>query len=700
MKITSTTALLFVSILGCLSIAPLAAQTQIPCGTSEVTDALHKKYPQLVAQKAQYEAELDAIITQNKNKKSAESVYIIPVVFHVLHIYGSQNIADAQIFAQMNRLNEDFRKLNADTSALVAGYDTVAADCKIEFRLAQLDPNGNCTNGIDRIYTHRTFQASDNSKPNQWPREKYLNIWVVNDIEGSGGGSTILGFAHFPSSVASFLYPFDGIVAIYNTVNGSSRTLTHEVGHWLNLNHTWGSGEINVACGDDGVNDTPPTKGHFSTCPLTDSSCTGGIIENVQNFMDYSSCTMMFSEGQKIRMRAALESNVSSRNNLWRGENLIATGTDGSGVACAPVPDFNANRYYVCAGSTVTFTKFTQNTLSTAGETYLWNFPGGTAPSLTAVSPTVTYTTPGWHDVTLQITNSAGSTTTTKAGFIYVSENYAQYTSVFTEDFENSSDFFNFWPVSNPDMNANTFGLSSSTGYSGTKSVKMGAYGNYRYDVDELITPSFNLDYLSSPTLTFRCAATSKASSAADINDELRLFYSNNCGQSWTPLGSMITDANLINNGFFGSDYTPSSPSAWKLHTINIPSGAQTDKVRFKFQYTSGSHSNNIYIDDVNINGIVGIEENTLEDGTFNLYPNPANQSCTVSYRLNESADTKLEVVDILGKTIMLAGFASQQAGDHTFSISKQKLNLNNGVYFVRLTSGNNIMTKKLIITE
>ncbi|MDQ3047750.1 MAG: M43 family zinc metalloprotease, partial [Bacteroidota bacterium] len=766
----------------------------------------------------------------------------------------------------------------------------------------QLDPNGNCTNGIDRIYSHLTSNADDNAKLNQWPREKYLNVWLVKSIGETPG---VAGYAYYPSAVNGFLYPFDGIIILHDYIGSigtatpfNSRALTHEIGHWLNLSHTWGNtNDPEVGCGDDAVSDTPITKGHLScdlytplctvsplvnnypftnvsltsgmidpTAVPTDSgavfntfsavgvsanstldssfsfddwdlggaaidndttfaSLTGaintgkyyqvtltpeyaysmtltgltfnfkrngtgvrtysvrsskdgfasnlvasvspvnpllnvrgnvfyskydttvnivgskitlpaasfknliapitfriyawnaedstgtfsidnvsfsgsaGIIENTQNFMEYSYCSNMYTNGQKDRMRIALESSISGRNNLWSAANLAATGTDGLAAACAPGADFYANRYSICAGGTITFSRNILYTTPGTTTTQVWDFPGGTPATSTVASPTVTYSTPGLYPVTLTSTNTVGSNSTTKTAYIYVSENFAQYSNLYTEDFENTANFFNFWRVNNLDGNANSFGIVSNTGYSGNHSVKMGGFGNYRYDLDELITPSFDLDFLTTPTLTFRCAATSKASTAADINDELRIAYSNNCGQSWTNMGAAITDANLINNGYFGSDYTPSSPSAWKLHTITIPAGAQTGKVRFRFEYKSGSHSNNIYIDDVNINGVVGVNENENE-ASFSIYPNPANQSCTISYRLTQQSVTKIEVMDVLGKQILSVNNAQQSAGDYTFSISKQQLNLHNGMYFIKLTVDNQTFTKKLIISE
>ena len=108
---------------------------------------------------------------------SRHTVRIIPVVFHIVHNYGQENISDAQVLDAVRILNEDFRKLNPDTASIVPAFQSIAADCQIEFRLANIDPNGNCTNGIDRIVSPLTENADDFAKLNPWPEDQYLNIW-------------------------------------------------------------------------------------------------------------------------------------------------------------------------------------------------------------------------------------------------------------------------------------------------------------------------------------------------------------------------------------------------------------------------------------------------------------------------------------------------------------------------------------------
>jgi PKD repeat protein len=688
------------------TITTINAQSVQPCGTTEVTNQIRQAHPELVQAEKDYN---DAISKEIENKKSLKSptstepVRIIPIVFHILHVYGTENISDAQVFAQVDRLNKDYRKLNADTASIVHGFDSIAADCRIEFRLAQKDPNGNCTNGIDRIYTHKTMNGENSSKVGQWPREKYLNVWVVKNIPSGGSGGTVLGFALFPSDVAGALYSYDGIMMLATECNGTSRTLTHEVGHWINLQHTWGStNQPNVACGDDLVNDTPITKGHFSTCPLNDQTCTPGVYENVQNYMDYSSCVMMFTEGQKARMRTALESNVSNRNHLWINSNLIETGVIG-GTACVPHPEFYTvgNKTTICAGGNITFTKNIMNAPPTGTVTTTWIFQGGTPGTSTAASPVVTYNTPGIYDVTLIASNSVGADTVIKQGYITVSNPWGDYMgNGYVENFEDASSFWYNWRINNLDNNFNTFTHVNYTGYNSSKSVMMNSFQNYADDVDELISPSFNLAFVTPATLSFKYAGASHGTTAAEIKDILKVSFSTNCGSTWTLLGGgTINNAALANNGYSAGFFTPTNASQWVNKTLTLPAAANNQNVRFKFEYTSGPEPNNLYIDDININGVVGITENA---NSFDLLlsPNPANQATVVSYHLTEKANVTLQIVDVLGKVVAIPVTTSQNEGDYRVTVSKGELNLSNGIYFIKLTVGNSSVTRKLIFTE
>ena len=186
---------------------------------------------------------------------------------------------------------------------------------------------------------------------------------------------------------------------------------------------------------------------------------------------------------------------------------------------------------------------------------------------------------------------------------------------------------------------------------------------------------------------------------STDVTDKLNVYTSTNCGQTWTQRAS-FHDSTLINNGYQSGYFIPNSSSVWSLKTVVIPAAAATSNVRFKFEYTSGPASNNIYIDNINITGVVGINENLSSASTLSIFPNPTSESSTIAYHLEKKADTKLTVTDVLGKTVFTQTNGAQSEGDYTVVISRQNQNLRNGIYFIRLTVGDQSITKKLIITE
>ena len=212
-------------------------------------------------------------------------------MFHIIHQYGTEDISDAQILDEVKILNRDYNRENADTVDVVDEFKHNIGKINITFRLATIDPWGNYTNGIDRIASLQTYVGNDGSKLNPWLRSKYLNVWVVKQMTNG-----VAGYAFYPSAVDGVNgVKKDGVIILSeyigsigsSTVN-TSRALTHEIGHYLNLPHTWGNtNDPGVSCGDDGIQDTPITKGH-TTCSLTDGDCFPNIIENVQNYMEYA----------------------------------------------------------------------------------------------------------------------------------------------------------------------------------------------------------------------------------------------------------------------------------------------------------------------------------------------------------------------------------------------------------------------------
>ena len=688
------------------------AQNNFNCATDKFYNKLTSQYPEIKKKEQQMEKSTDDYIRNKKitNTKSNQT-YVIPVVFHVLHQYGVENISDAQIMDAIRIINEDFSKSNADTASVIPDFDSIIGNANIEFRLAQLDPFGNCTNGIDRIYTHKTNQADDYSKINIWNRSNYLNIWVVKSIGESG----VAGYAYYPSAVdAPMLAGIDGIVILHNYVGSigtsnqnNSRALTHEIGHYFNLQHPWGNNnDPGVACGDDGVHDTPETKG-FVNCPSNPNNaaiCNSTIIENYQNFMDYSYCSKMFTKGQSDRIGAALNSSISNRNNLWKYANLVQTGTDipNPTSICTPVADFSSNRRLVCQGDNVVFT---DATWKASTDSLYWEFPNATPLNSSNSTVSVNYSNLYWNNVSLTAFNNVGSNTVTKQGQVYVSPPWADYSVPFSYGFENTNNNQMWFSITN-DYNASKWQISNTSGVSGTMCMYLNAYSEPVYsptytpeigrnDVDGLISPAFDLSNVSSGILEFKFTAATRASNISEITEEFKIYASIDCGKTWLPL-KIIQGVNLANAGSWSNPYFPSQNTNWENVSINLPTILQNDNVRFKFEYTSGSLSNNLFLDDINISGVVGISETDNDNGKLIITPNPINEIATISYEVESSQSIIIEVYDLIGNKVKELFVGSQSGGYHSLKYNFSELK--SGLYIVSIKGKTIMLNQKIII--
>ena len=312
----------------------LQAQEIKRCGTDEHLQEMMEKDPELRKRMKDAEQQIRTFI---QNRQIENDIITIPVVFHVLHngdaVGTDENISDTYLEAQIEQLNDDFRRTNSDTGNTPAEFTDEAADTEIQFCLAKIDPDGNPTTGIDRVnistlsgadYSDCWTKAYINSniKPETvWDSDLYLNIWVLAKIEDDDDGPCeggLLGYAQFPFVNSPST---DGVVVLYNTVGsiadpfpGGSpynlgRTGTHEVGHWLELYHIWGddSNQPDNCIGSDLVDDTPNQDVPTFGCPShPQMSC--GSNDMFQNYMDYSDddCFNLFTQGQAERMHAAI----------------------------------------------------------------------------------------------------------------------------------------------------------------------------------------------------------------------------------------------------------------------------------------------------------------------------------------------------------------------------------------------------------
>nr|MBP8824679.1 zinc metalloprotease [Flavobacteriales bacterium] len=297
--------------LATLALAPNTALAQRVCGSMAYLQQQIAADPGRAARLQQADAHAATFQADQQER----SVIVIPVVVHVVWNTSAENVSDARITAQLAQLNADFARMNSDADETPAAFTGLAANTEIQFCLAQQDPNGNATTGIQRRQTSvSSFSTNDNVKRynngglDAWPRDRYLNLWCC-DL-----GSGLLGYAQFPGGQAST----DGVVVDYSTVGSMTvpgtggsfkygRSATHEVGHWMNLRHIWG--DDGSGCnGSDQVADTPNQANENYGCPnFPQVSCSNGPNGDMfMNYMDYSDdlCMNLFTNGQADRMQS------------------------------------------------------------------------------------------------------------------------------------------------------------------------------------------------------------------------------------------------------------------------------------------------------------------------------------------------------------------------------------------------------------
>ncbi|MCB9192123.1 MAG: T9SS type A sorting domain-containing protein [Flavobacteriales bacterium] len=620
---------------------------------------------------------------------------VIPVVVHVIHNYGEENISDAQVQSAIVQLNEAFSAANVNPNEIASSFRDIIADTEIEFRLAKLDPEGNCTNGITRTVSPLTNSATNATKDViGWPRNMYLNIWVVNSLESSFQ----VNYAYWPGTEPSAAY--DGILyrhSNFGTIGTSSGNISpaYVAGVYLNLLPVWGSNYL--TCGDDNVADTPFTIGSQpNSCDTTQVTC--GTLDNVQNIMDYSTCGLMFTEGQKARMHSTLASSVSERDNLWTPANLLATGTnDGFSNSCAPIADYHANRTELCEGNEVDFTDFSWNAEITD---WSWTFEGGTPATSTDQHPTVTYSTPGIYDVSFTVTSAGGTDTRMFQDYILVKPYGNAVLGTISEGFEQES-----FPVnSSPELNWST---PEPAGYKWERTTDAFTSGDASSVVDLGSIPyGLTIDMIS-PPLDFSWVTTDNATVSFDVayaedggqssgNEKLRVLVSYNCGESWIQRYNKQGSALSTNGGTtVNGNFVPTS-SEWRTESVTLgPIAAQEPYVLIRFEATSHTGSK-IYLDNINIaNGALGIavEEN---DNALSVYPNPVLENSVLELTSGASGMVMMEVYDVRGK-LLWGESKAVSVGLNRIPLAEMVGKLPSGVYFLQVNGAELNSTIKLV---
>ncbi len=661
------------------------------------------------------------------SKKAGIPKFIIPVVVHVIHANGSENISDALINSTISEMNQYFAGTIPGIGGVRNVFKGVIADCEIQFRLAKKDPNGNCTNGIVRVYSPLTNRGNEMIKDlSSWDTKRYLNIWVCNSVIGSGN-QVVGGYSFMP--FGGGLASKDGILVVASGFI-SNNTGAHEAGHWLGLYHPFDNSE-NDSCSsikNDEIDDTPPTyfvrsagssnsgRGYhcndtaYNTCP-GDKPDLPDQQENVMDYFEGSCTSIMFTLQQKARMFYCIG---NFRKQLFSADNLIATGVnDLTPSPCAPIAAFDTKYQTICENGSVTFTDYSYNSPSITS--WNWEFPGGNPSTATGKVPgAVIYAAKGSYPVKLTVTNSIGSHTVTYDNYITVlpgSGNLNPGWATFADWWYENNWAAKGWRFEN-NFSSNKF-VRSSVSYKNNASMMLpqdpyNRYYSLRSDFS-FISPSFNFSNATSPYVAFAFSFArgpgfynSSTSKYDPSSETLNLYTSTDCGKTWI-LRAAKSGANVSTIGDVqlstSTNYVPSDKSKWTEVIFNGASFPKTANVMFRISlnYEGG---NNFYLDNVRVGdgAVNGLSNDLASEINFFLNPNPFNTVTTLSYNLPQSEKVKITLFDILGKETITLFNGQQNSGAQNILIDKFANNLNSGMYIVQMEVGNSRLTHKIVL--
>jgi len=285
------------------------------CPSDEIREEALKNDPALRARFNANQLQSDNYSRDiSMGKVLADGTVEIPVVFNVIYNTSAQNISDARIAEQIAVLNADYGATNSDVSNTPAAFQPyTAGDVKIRFKLVATNRKQNSKTGWKSNLNE--MKKASTGGIDATDATKNMNIWIVNSILDANGQAGTLGYAYYPESAGLW---YDGLVIGYQYIGktGASapfnlgRTVTHEVGHYLNLPHLWGS-DPNQGCQTDYSNDTPTSPGPNYGVPSYPLNRTCGGVSRSQMFMNYmdyvdDKAMVMFSANQKTRMQAVV----------------------------------------------------------------------------------------------------------------------------------------------------------------------------------------------------------------------------------------------------------------------------------------------------------------------------------------------------------------------------------------------------------
>jgi hypothetical protein len=711
------------------------SQAQTSCGFDRLQQQWQSD-PAFRQKEKQLNQQLYEKAQRFSNQRDLQTVLTIPVVVHIIHQNGVENLTDPQVQAGIDQLNLRFQ--NA-----APYFDATGTDVGIQFCLASVDPYGNPTTGITRNVSSLTDLSLPGNTDlamknlNRWDPHLYLNIWIMKNT----GDPNVAGYATYPSVLSSGA-AYDGIGIQYNYYNAYQ--LAHEAGHYLGLYHTFNNGCLNFNCLLDGdqVCDTPPDATSTFNCPMnscsTEMNDTSGFnpfvtdVNEAPNYMDYTNCPLSFTAGQAARMNNGLT--------VGRPDLLLSNGCGQHPGGALPTASFSFGP--ACGG-----TQLTSTGANTVGAQWDFNSDG----MIDDCGFGFTWNAPatGTYTVTMYAQGFGGVDTVTQVVFAqhYPYQNYpmvngygglslSSYTGGFvacqgaTVSFHGEPGFAHYlWSTGDTTQNLSFVQGTSPQTISLVATDSTGLTWSTCYPVHfdaapAPIPPVIAIDpadttncmgdqlhmsftyspiWQSSNLFYYGGNTPFHSSTYAPVINSYNLYYVNQ-----TDSNGCIASSNTVTvNGIQGPYpqtimqaggylmYGPGLHFQWYLDGIPIPNSdddmlwpTQTGCYKVFSWWSGGEKCGTWSLDSVCL-AFVGVKENKLEDG-IKIAPNPLSDHATIFFG-KEQKNTQVKIKDALGREVQCIDFSGRD-------LSLDMTGTPPGIYFIEIISSGARITKKIIV--
>lgn len=697
-----------------LMMVPGHARAQRTCGTPLAIAHALQKNPKLAERFRQLQ-KLTLAHPLSQAYLRGAPIASIPVVVHIV-LTDPAAVTDAQVQSQINVLNSDYNAENADSTKIPAVWKSLFGDMRIRFCLAERTPEGNPSNGIDRVKTNVTvFNDIDDAVADvkhastggadSWDPSRYLNIWICNLGQGTLGVGTPPDMVSDAEQGVVIQYNAFGTTGNLNPEFNKGRTCTHELGHYFNLLHPWGQQTGSCSPGDY-IEDTPPQSEPVYGAPpfpyLKDKcspSYPGVMICNFMGYVD-DSVMDMFTNDQVARAQAAL---LGPRASLLTSDGcqpVILKDVD------AMLLDIASPHGKICSpgiAPVVTLKNMGKTTLTSVDidytvdqgtvKTFSWT---GSLPSLDTVQLVLPAgsVAVGNHLLAAYTEKPNGQADEQTANDTVSAAFHLDPPAAvpFFEGFEQDSFPPPGWVIRNPDHRI-TWEKTSAAVHSGNYSVVM---RNLDYQAngptDDLITPVFDIQNADSAFLSFYVAAGVQSDPRGGNTywDTLQVLISYDCGLSGSSLYKKA-GANLITDSIPTSTEFVPQPGQWRRDSINLTPYLNKGHFQIIFRNIT-NFENNIYLDDIRL--VTRQTNPILKKEKLLVVPNPTTGGLSVQF-LGVPPNLKaVSVYNSAGQLILRAG-ASAINGQNRIEFNLE--DKPNGVYFVKVTYTDHEVVKKIV---